>query len=141
MAEERILRNRNFFVGKPYNWSFYHPDPIEGEEGGILLLRYSISTSPITHLRVGLQENFVPAPWTPCRSEFPKPFRSRQRWWRHRHLAWWPRSWTCVRSTASLQSSSRSPYGQSPRSCWLERRRRPQLRCQKPDDLIEKSNF
>ena len=42
MAEERILRNRNFFVGKPYNWSFYHPDPIEGEEGGILLFLYSM---------------------------------------------------------------------------------------------------
>ena len=24
----------------PYNWSFYHPGPIEGEEGGILLFRY-----------------------------------------------------------------------------------------------------
>ena len=23
----------------PYNWSFYHPGPIEGEEGGILLQR------------------------------------------------------------------------------------------------------
>ena len=30
------------FVGMPYNWSFYHPDPIEGEEGGILLFCYSI---------------------------------------------------------------------------------------------------
>ena len=26
----------------PYNWSFYHPGPIEGEEGGIPLFRYSI---------------------------------------------------------------------------------------------------
>ena len=26
----------------PYNWSFYHPDPIEGEEGGILLFGYSM---------------------------------------------------------------------------------------------------
>ena len=31
-----------FFVGMIYNWSFHHPDPIEGEEGGILLLRYSM---------------------------------------------------------------------------------------------------
>ena len=25
-----------------YNWSFYHPDPIEGEDGGILLFCYSM---------------------------------------------------------------------------------------------------
>ena len=31
-----------FCVGMPYNWSFYHPDPIEGEEGGILLFHYSM---------------------------------------------------------------------------------------------------
>ena len=32
-------RVRYFFVGMPYNWSFYHPGPIEGEESGILLFR------------------------------------------------------------------------------------------------------
>ena len=26
----------------PYNWSFYHLGPIEGEEGGILLFHYSM---------------------------------------------------------------------------------------------------
>ena len=26
----------------PYNWSFYHQDPIEGEEGGILLFHFSM---------------------------------------------------------------------------------------------------
>ena len=26
----------------PYNWSFYHPGPIEGEEGGLLLFHYSM---------------------------------------------------------------------------------------------------
>ena len=26
----------------PYHWSFYHPGPIEGEVGGILLFRYSV---------------------------------------------------------------------------------------------------
>ena len=30
------------FVGMPYNWSFYHPGLIEGEEGGILSFLYSM---------------------------------------------------------------------------------------------------
>ena len=41
----KFLRNLSKFflcVGMPYNWSFYHPGPIEGKEGGILLIHYSM---------------------------------------------------------------------------------------------------
>ena len=52
--QDRVLRKRCLefetpvenssciYVGMPYNWSFYHPGPIGGEVGGILLFRFSM---------------------------------------------------------------------------------------------------
>ena len=38
-----VLSNVITFFGMPYNWSFYHPGPIDGDDGGgILLFRYSM---------------------------------------------------------------------------------------------------
>ena len=47
-ALPKVLKD---FVGMPYNWSLYHSGPIEGEEGGILLLSPKMLILMVTGLR------------------------------------------------------------------------------------------
>ena len=59
-----VLLNKNFFVGMPDHWSFYHPGPIEGEVGGILLFRYSVIYVYTWPHLLYLNKNFFGAKFT-----------------------------------------------------------------------------
>ena len=65
----------------PYNWSFKQPDPIEGEEGGIPLFRYSMInvyglTGYILMVSCEDRSHYVPSPSGIIQLEHPSVSKS-----------------------------------------------------------------